>query len=85
MDMNMSKLQELVKNWEFWLSVVCGVTKSQTQLSDWKQQQIFDSQHCVSERVTDRKARDPQVAGGNKLQVVDIICPSLHKIKRGFF
>ena len=42
MDMNMSKLQELVKNWEFLLSVVCGVTKSQTQLSDWKQQQIFD-------------------------------------------
>ena len=32
MDMHLSKLQELVMDREAWRSVVCGVTKSQT---DW--------------------------------------------------
>ena len=35
MDMSLSKLRELVMNQEAWHSVVHGVTKSQTQLSDW--------------------------------------------------
>ena len=34
MDMNLSKLQEIVKDREAWLAAVHGVTKSQTQLSD---------------------------------------------------
>ena len=34
MDMNMSKLWEMVKDKEAWRSVVHGVTKSQKQLSD---------------------------------------------------
>ena len=34
MDMNLSKLQEMVKDREAWRAVVHGVTKSQTQLSD---------------------------------------------------
>ena len=40
-----------------------------------------------TERVTGRKARGSQVAGGNKLQVADVFFffPSLHKMKRGFF
>ena len=33
--------------------------------------------------LTGRKARGPQVAGGNKLQVSDFVVPFLHKIKRG--
>ena len=33
-DMNLSKLQELVKDREAWRAAVHGVTKSQTQLSD---------------------------------------------------
>ena len=34
MDMNLSKLQEMVKDREAWCATVHGVTKSQTQLSD---------------------------------------------------
>ena len=34
-DMNLSKLQEIVKDREAWRAEVSGVAKSQTQLSDW--------------------------------------------------
>jgi len=34
MDMNLSKLQEIVKDRESWCAAVHGVTRSQTQLSD---------------------------------------------------
>jgi len=34
MDMSLSKLQEIVKYREAWHAAVCGVTKSQTQLSN---------------------------------------------------
>ena len=34
MDMNLSKLQEIVKNREAWHAAVYGVSKSQTQLSN---------------------------------------------------
>ena len=34
-DMNLSKLQEIVKDREAWSAAVHGVAKSQKQLSDW--------------------------------------------------
>ena len=34
MDRNLSKLQEIVKDWESWCAVVCGITKSWTWLSN---------------------------------------------------
>ena len=35
MDMSLSKLQEMVKDREAWRAATHGVSKSQTQLSDW--------------------------------------------------
>ena len=35
MDMSLSKLQEMVKDKEAWHAAIHGVTKRQTQLSDW--------------------------------------------------
>ena len=35
LDMSLNRLQEMVKDGEAWHAIVCGVSKSQTQLGDW--------------------------------------------------
>ena len=35
MNMSLSKLQEVVMDMEVWSAAVHGVSKSQTQMSDW--------------------------------------------------
>ena len=50
MDMNLSKLREIVKDREAWRAAVHGVTKHQTQPSDWTT--IVDVQYYTSYRCT---------------------------------
>ena len=49
-DMSLNKLQETVKDREAWGAAVHGVTKSQTQLSDWRTatQKEWNAETCYS-------------------------------------
>ena len=47
MDMNMSKLQEIVKNRVAWHAAVHGVTKSQAQLGNWTTTKVTSRVHFV--------------------------------------
>ena len=47
-DMNLSKLQEFVMDREDWWTAVHGVSKSQTQLSDWTELNAVSCPHLFS-------------------------------------
>ena len=48
MDMSLSKLRELVMDWEACHAVVHGLTKSQTRLSGWNELNPFQGFPCCS-------------------------------------
>ena len=56
MDMNLTRLQELVMDREAWRAAVCGVTKSQTSLSDCTEpnQTHFHNIHLKKTRLVRR-------------------------------
>ena len=51
MDMGLGGLQELVMDGEAWRAAVCGLTKSQTWLSDWTELNWTDTTLCPFWRV----------------------------------
>ena len=60
MDMSLSKLQEIVKDREAWSVAIHGVTKSQTQLSDWTmtgEAMVSRSLYHISRRAHSREEK----------------------------
>ena len=68
MDMNLSKLWELVKDRESWHAAVHGIEKSRTQLSNWTEPQLMWNLPAVQEICIPPSGRPPGEGNGNPLQ-----------------
>ena len=84
MDMILCNLQEMVKDREAWCAVVCGVTKSQTLLSDWTTTTtilakesvtspwiMFQVESCNCCLEWEMETSDPPLTGGNSTQILE--------------
>ena len=58
MDMNLSKLRELVMHREAWHAVIHGVAKSQTRLSNWTELNWMNLQSSYEDTVSVMSQRD---------------------------
>ena len=90
MDMSLSKLRGIVKDWEVWHVVVHGVTKSWKWLSDWatitttmncngKQTLLFLYKRVILERgrgITSKYLLDESISGMNYFfpAVIRVLC-----------
>ena len=72
MDMNLSKLRELVMDREAWHAVIPAVTKSWTRLSDWPEQISFTMCYCCSVAQSCPNTLQP-----HEMQHTWFPCPSL--------
>ena len=76
MDINLSKLWEMVKDREAWRAVVHEVTKSQTRLSDWTTATVLSQELTSGDSRTYKNIR--YRSSVNKLILLIIILNELH-------
>ena len=79
MDMNLSKVRELVMDREAWRAAIHGVTKSRTGWSDWSELNwcnvwFHNSQHVNWNLVGLHKAAIEDLTKGKKLQHLRKLC-----------